>query len=114
MDMEKFVRKPTIVAVWGRRGRLKGGGDGGVRVVPTAVQHTIATQGRIRTLLSSHHMLETLELDDCQITSDSILDPPASLPTSSDSTTSSGGQGPLPQCTIFSTAIIEFVKKETE
>ncbi|GAB4827806.1 hypothetical protein Ancab_034692, partial [Ancistrocladus abbreviatus] len=63
-------------------------------------------------LLSIHHMLETLELDDCQITSDSVLDPPASLPTSSGSTTSSGGQGPPHQCTVFSTATTKFVKKK--
>ncbi|GAB4834223.1 Protein RGF1 INDUCIBLE TRANSCRIPTION FACTOR 1 [Ancistrocladus abbreviatus] len=76
------------------------------------VQHTVATQGRVRTPLSSHQTLETLELDDYQITSDSVLDPPASLPTSSGSTTSSGGHGPPPQCTVFSTATTEFVKKK--
>ncbi|GAB4849531.1 hypothetical protein Ancab_004325, partial [Ancistrocladus abbreviatus] len=73
---------------------------------------TIATQGRIRTLLSSHHMPKTLELDDCQITLDSVLDPPASLPTSFDSTTSSGGQGPPLQCIVFSTSTTEFVKRK--
>ncbi|GAB4857050.1 hypothetical protein Ancab_014961 [Ancistrocladus abbreviatus] len=82
------------------------------------VQHTLATQGSIRAHLSVHQTLETsLELDDCQMTCDSVLDPPASLPTSSGSTTSSGGQG-LPShwtnstTTLLCTATTAFVRKK--
>lgn len=71
------------------------------------VQHIVATQGNMRINLSNHQVLAFSDLDEFQVTPDSVLDSAGSVPTSSGSTVSSDLRTAL-----LCTATTEIVRKK--